>query len=238
MILFPAIDIKDGNVVRLSKGLLKNVKIYNKNPIDQIKIFEDMGAEWIHIIDIDGSFEGVPINNKLIGEICEKTNLKIQIGGGIRDEETIKNYLKLGVKRVILGSIVVEDFEFVERMSRKYPISISIDSNNGFVSINGWSEKSNLTPYELAKKLKNLNIQSIICTDISRDGMLNGLNISMIKKISEISCIPTIASGGLRDISEIKILNNMNNIEGVIVGKSYYEGTINLKESFEFFNNN
>lgn len=231
MQIIPAIDLKDGKAVRLTKGEMQNCKIYGK-PLDFAMKFEQMGAEWLHIVDLDGAFAGSPKNLLQIQKIRESCNLKIQLGGGIRDESTIKKYVDLGISRVILGSIALKSPDFAIKMAQIYPIAIGIDAKNGKVSINGWAEDSAVNALDFASRFKESKIQAIICTDISRDGTLQGININFSKEIADISGIPTIASGGFENADEIELLAQKN-ISGVIVGKAFYEGKIDLEKTFK-----
>jgi len=238
MTLYPAIDLKDGQAVRLTKGLMDSAKIYSNEPYELVKKFEEMGAEWLHIVDLNGAFAGEPKNLEQIERICKNTNLKVEIGGGIRDESTIKKYIEeLGVERVILGSVALTNPNFVKDMAKKYPIAVGIDANNGYVAVEGWAEVSEMKATELAKEFSKAGVKAIICTDIGKDGTLSGLNIDFTEEIAKVSNIPTIASGGLKDIKDIKNCINSKYISGVIVGKAFYEGKINLIESFKLIQN-
>ncbi|MBR8465199.1 1-(5-phosphoribosyl)-5-[(5-phosphoribosylamino)methylideneamino]imidazole-4-carboxamide isomerase [Campylobacter sp. faydin G-140] len=232
MEIFPAIDLKDGKVVRLSKGLMDSAKIYNNSPSDQAKIFQDFGAKWLHVVDLDGAFVGEMINFNTIEKIIRSTNLKVQVGGGIRDKERIKCYLDLGVERVILGSIALNDPEFVLKMAKTYPIVVGIDAKDGFVATQGWAKVSQMRATELATKFADAGVRAIICTDINKDGMLGGVNLDFTLDMARASGIDTIASGGVKDMSDIEQLIKNSEIAGVIVGKAYYEGLIDLKEAF------
>jgi len=229
MVIFPAIDLKDGKAVRLTKGLMQSAKVYSDEPFRLAKEFEEMGAKWLHIVDLNGAFVGEPKNLKQIEKIRKHTNLKIQLGGGIRDEDTIKRYLNLGINRVILGSIAAKDPQKVIELADIYPIAVGIDAKDGFVAINGWSNTEKIKAVELAKIYKNSKINCIIATDISRDGTLSGLNIDFILKIQHASQKNVIASGGVASIKDIEEVKK-HNIYGVIIGKAFYEGKIDLKE--------
>ena len=235
MIILPAIDLKDGKAVRLTKGLMDSAKIYSNEPWEVAKHFEELGSEWVHLVDLNGAFAGEPKNLEQIKKIRENTNLKLELGGGIRDEATIKMYLDLGINRVILGSIAVKDPEFVKEMAKKYPIVVGIDAIDGMVAVEGWAEVSELEATTLAKEFANAGVEAIICTDVGRDGMLSGINVEFTKAIKEASGVETIASGGLKDIEDIKRLLDAN-IDGTIVGKAFYEGTLDLKEAFGLVN--
>ena len=232
MEILPAIDLKNGFAVRLKKGEMNLAKIYSDKPWELAEKFADLGAKWLHIVDLDGAFAGEAKNAKTIEKIVKSTNLKIEVGGGIRDEERIKFYKNLGVSRFILGSAALKNPEFVKQMAKKYKIAVGIDAKNGFVATEGWAEVSNIKACELAKIYADAGVEAIICTDISKDGMLSGVNVKFSEEIAKSSGIKTIASGGVKDLSDIKALKQSGKIYGVIVGKAYYEGSIDLKEAF------
>ena len=237
MVILPAIDLKDGKVVRLTKGLMDTAKIYSDEPWVIAKKFEELGSEWLHLVDLNGAFAGKPENLDQIKKILKNTDLKVEIGGGIRDEDTIKMYLNLGISRIILGSIALKNPEFVKEMASKYPIAVGIDAKDGFVAVEGWAEVSQMKATTLAKEFANAGVEAIIATDISKDGTLSGVNIDFIKDIKTASNLPVIASGGVRDINDIKLLIK-NEIYGTIIGKAFYEGTINLEEVFKLIKEN
>lgn len=231
MLVIPAIDLKDGMAVRLYKGEMNSAKVYGE-AVDFAKQFEDFGAEWIHIVDLNGAFAGIPKNIEQIKKIRESCNLKIELGGGIRDEDTIKQYLSLGIDRLILGSIALKNPTFVIEMAKKYPIAVGIDAKNGNVSIDGWANTDSTSAISLASKFKGSKIETIICTDINKDGTGNGINLDFTKQIAQASEIPTIASGGFRSDDELEMMLSDKYISGVIVGKAFYEGWINLRDIF------
>lgn len=233
MEIFPAIDLKQGCAVRLSKGEMQSAKIYSKDPCELAKKFEDLGAKWLHLVDLDGAFAGEAINFKAIERIVKSTRLRVEVGGGIRDEARIKEYLSLGVDRFILGSAALKNRDFVRRMAKLYRIVVGIDAKEGFVATEGWAELSRVKATDLAREYADAGVCAIICTDISRDGMLSGVNVEFSRSIAKASGIDTIASGGVKDMSDIIALKNAELIAGVIVGKAYYEGTLDLKKAFE-----
>jgi phosphoribosylformimino-5-aminoimidazole carboxamide ribotide isomerase len=234
MTILPEIDFKDGKAVRLTKGLMDSAKIYSDEPWAIAKRFEEMGSEWLHLVDLNGAFAGEPKNLEQIKKIRENTDIKIELGGGIRDEDTIKRYLELGIDRVILGSIALKDPAFVKKVAKKYPIAVGIDAIDGFVAVEGWADKSTMKATELAKVFADEGVEAIICTDVGRDGTLSGVNVEFTVEIAESSKISTIASGGVRDLDDIKKLKDTGKVAGVIVGKAFYEGTLNLKEAFDY----
>ena len=233
MEIFPAIDLKQGCAVRLSKGEMQSAKIYSKDPCELAKKFEDLGAKWLHLVDLDGAFAGEAVNFKAIERIVKSTRLRVEVGGGIRDEARIKEYLNLGVDRFILGSAALKNPDFVKQMAKLYRIVVGIDAKEGLVATEGWAELSRVKATDLARDYADAGVCAIICTDISRDGMLSGVNVEFSRSIAKASGIDTIASGGVKDINDIIVLKNTGHIAGVIVGKAYYEGTLDLKKAFE-----
>lgn len=231
MQIIPAIDLKDGKAVRLVKGEMQNCKVYGE-PLDFAKKFEEMGAEWLHIVDLDGAFLGSPTNLAQIQKIRENCHLKIELGGGIRDEKTIAKYIDLGINRVILGSVALKNIDFALKMAEKYPLVIGIDARNGRVSTDGWAKDSEIKATDFALNFKNSAVEAIICTDILRDGMLEGVNVDFSAEIAVASGIPTIASGGFLSEGEIARLAK-SGVSGVIVGKAYYERKVDLAKIFK-----
>lgn len=237
MEIIPAIDLKDAKAVRLFKGQMSSAKIYSNEPSELAKIFEDFGAKYLHIVDLDGAIAGDAVNFKIIEKIASKTSLKIEVGGGIRDEARIKDYINLGVERVILGSVALKDQNFTKEMAKHYKIVVGIDLQDEKVATHGWVNVSEISGEELAKSYMDAGLDAIITTDISKDGTLSGVNAKLTAKIAKASKTPTIASGGVRDINDIYKLLEYPQIAGVIVGKAYYEGTLDLKKAFELAKN-
>ena len=233
MDILPAIDLKDGEAVRLTKGLMDSAKVYSSQPWQVAKQFEEMGSKWLHLVDLNGAFAGEPKNLEQIQKIRDNCNLKLELGGGIRDEDTIKRYCDLGVDRVILGSIALKNPEFVKQMCKKYSVVVGIDAIDGYVAIEGWAEKSTMRATDLAKEFADAGVEAIICTDVGRDGTLSGVNVEFTLEIAKASGIDTIASGGVKDLSDIELLLATKEVSGVIVGKAYYEGTLELKKAFK-----
>ena len=231
--ILPAIDLKDGKAVRLTKGLMDSAKIYSDEPWQLVKTFEEMGSEWTHLVDLNGAFAGEPKNLEQIRLIRKNCKMKLELGGGIRDEETIKMYLELGIDRLILGSIAVTNPQFVKDMAAKYPIAVGIDAIDGYVAVEGWAETSEMKATDLAKEFAKAGVEAIICTDVGRDGTLSGVNVEFTSFIAEASGLPTIASGGVRDENDLEALEKAGNVSGVIIGKAFYEGTIDLKKVFK-----
>lgn len=233
MDILPAIDLKDGKAVRLTKGLMESAKIYSDEPWQLVKTFEEMGSKWTHLVDLNGAFAGEPKNLEQIRQIRANCTMKLELGGGIRDEATIVRYLELGIDRLILGSIAVKDPEFVKQMAKKYPIAVGIDAIDGYVAVEGWAQTSQMRATDLARAFADAGVEAIICTDVGRDGTLSGVNVEFTQSIAEASGVATIASGGVRDESDIAKLEKAGNIAGVIIGKAFYEGTIDLKKVFK-----
>ncbi len=233
MTLYPAIDLKDGKAVRLIKGLMESAKIYSDEPYELVKKFEAMGAEWVHLVDLNGAFAGEPKNLEQIIKIRQNSNVKLELGGGIRDEATIQKMLDIGIDRIILGSIAVKNPQFVKDMAAKYPIVVGIDAIDGYVAVEGWGEVSTMRATDLAKEFANAGVEAIICTDVGKDGTLSGVNVEFTLDIARASGISTIASGGVKDASDIEALIATNEVDGVIIGKAYYEGKLDLPKMFK-----
>ncbi|MEK7313049.1 MAG: 1-(5-phosphoribosyl)-5-[(5-phosphoribosylamino)methylideneamino]imidazole-4-carboxamide isomerase [Deltaproteobacteria bacterium] len=233
MIIIPAIDIKQGRCVRLCQGVMSDETEYSKDPSDVAKRWADSGAELIHIVDLDAAIEGTPKNLSTIEKIASSIAVPLQIGGGIRNEETAERYLDIkGVMRVILGTLALSEPKTIESLARRYPgrIAIGIDAKDGFVAIKGWVEVTKTKAIDLAKKFEGMGVAAIIYTDISRDGMLTGPNVEATKKLIDTIKIPVIASGGVSKIDDITALKKIK-ATGAIVGKALYSGAIDLKES-------
>ena len=237
MILFPAIDLKDGQCVRLIQGDFEKSKVYNTSPIDQAKIFEDVGIEWLHCVDLDGALEGVSKNIKCIEEICSQTKLKIQFGGGVRSEEQIVKLLDIGISNIILGTVVFEDHDFFIRMVNKFPnlISIALDIKNNQVATKGWVNVRKINLDSFLNSINSMKINSIICTDVMRDGMKKGINHQMLENVMSNTNIPLVASGGVSSVDDISLLNQQNykSIKGVIVGKAIYDNEFDINNALE-----
>jgi phosphoribosylformimino-5-aminoimidazole carboxamide ribotide isomerase len=231
MEILPAIDLKDGQAVRLTKGLMDSAKIYSSQPWELAKTFEQMGANWVHIVDLNGAFAGEPRNLEQIVKIRQNCKIKLEIGGGIRDLDTISRYMDLGIERVILGSIALKDPDFVAKACEQARVAVGIDAIDGYVAVEGWAEKSQIKATDLAKKFAGVGVDAIICTDVGRDGTLSGVNVPFTLEIARSSKLDTIASGGVKDMGDIDALIKTNEIAGVIVGKAFYEGTLDLAKA-------
>ena len=235
MIILPAIDIKDGNCVRLFKGDFNTVEKVASDYLETAKGFEEAGSEWIHMVDLDGAKEGRPVNTKIYTDVAEKTNLKVELGGGIRNLETIDEYLRMGITRVILGSVALKNSRLVKEAVDKFgseKIVVGIDAMNGMVATEGWLEASNVNYIDLANEMMKFGVKYFIFTDISKDGTLSGVNAEQLRALAEGTdrkC-SIIASGGVHTIEDIKICKEMN-LYGTICGKSIYKGTLDLREA-------
>jgi len=234
MNIFPAIDIINGNAVRLLKGDYAKKTVYSESPLDVAKGFEALGASYLHLVDLDGAKSGDTPNYDLIKEITSKTNLKVEIGGGIRTEETIKKYIDAGVMRVILGTVAVQNPEFAQKMADIYgdKIAVGVDVLNGFAATKGWTEVTEVTLDAMFERLQKDGIKTVICTDISKDGAMSGTNTKMYAHLMQKYSIDVVASGGVTTIDDVKQLKDMN-LYGAILGRALYEGTIDLKEALE-----
>ncbi|MCC3868303.1 1-(5-phosphoribosyl)-5-[(5-phosphoribosylamino)methylideneamino]imidazole-4-carboxamide isomerase [Terrisporobacter mayombei] len=232
MIIFPAIDIKDNKCVRLLQGDFNKVNIYGDDPSQMAKKWEEKGAEFIHIVSLNGARGEGNVNDESIKKILQSVNIPIQIGGGIRDEKRIKDLLVMDVNRVIIGSMAVKNKELLKDLVKKYKekIVVSIDAKNGKVAIEGWEEVSSLDSIELCKELEEIGVKTIVYTDISKDGMMFGPNFNIYEKLSKETSLDIIASGGVTTLEDVKKLNLMN-LYGAIIGKSLYENKIELKEA-------
>lgn len=237
MQLYPAIDLKDGLGVRLTKGLMNTAKIYSNEPWELAKEFENLGSNWLHVVDLNGAFAGEPKNLEQIKKIRQNCSLNIQLGGGIRDERTIAFYInEIGINRVILGSIALKDPQFVKNMAKKYDIVVGIDAIDGYVAVEGWDEKSSIKATDLASRFADVGVKAIICTDVGKDGTLSGVNVEFTKDIANACKIDTIASGGVKDYEDLLKLKQTSIISGAIVGKAFYEGTLDLEFAFKSLN--
>lgn len=232
MKLFPAIDIINKSVVRLLKGDYDKMTVYSDSPLDMARSFESCGAENIHVVDLDGAKSGALENFDVISKIAKNTGLFVEVGGGIRNEDRIKRYIECGVGRVILGSIAVEDPDFVSDMVDKYKekIAVGVDARDGLVAIHGWQKTSRVDSVEFCRDMKQRGVQTVIYTDISKDGAMSGTNLDIYKLLSKIEGLNIIASGGITYYSELDELRKLD-IYGAILGKAIYNGAIDLKKA-------
>lgn len=234
MNIFPAIDLVDGKAVRLLKGDYDQMTVYSDNPAEFAKDFEQQGAKCIHIVDLQGAKDGTTPNIDTIKEIVKNCNLFTEVGGGIRSMEVIEKYINAGVDRVILGTAAVNDEEFLKKAVEKYgdKIAVGVDIKDGFVAIKGWTEKSEHSCFDFCEKMQNIGVKTLICTDISKDGAMQGTNHELYKELSERFSMQITASGGVSSIDDVKRLSALG-IYGAIIGKAYYTGAISLKEAIE-----
>ena len=234
MKIFPAIDIKDKKCVRLIKGDFNNKTDYGISPVEQAHKYKDHGFKNLHVVDLDGALTGETVNLDIIQQIVTKFDFKIEIGGGIRNFESIQKYTDVGVEKVILGSAAIKDKFFLKEACKKFPnkIALGLDAKDGYLSVSGWKENSNKLTLDYLKEVNNFGASRLIYTDINRDGMKQGPNLSETSRVADNSNCPVIISGGVSSIDDIKKAKQLNhkNIEGIIVGKAIYDGDINLKE--------
>jgi phosphoribosylformimino-5-aminoimidazole carboxamide ribotide isomerase len=235
MILFPAIDLKDGQCVRLRQGEMTQATVFNTDPAAQARSFEEQGFQWLHVVDLNGAFAGRPVNEEAVEAIFDAVHISIQLGGGIRDLETIVGWLEKGVDRVILGTAAVRDPALVREAARDFPgcIAVAIDARDSKVAIEGWAETSETTALDLARKFEDAGVAAIIHTDISRDGVLEGLNLESSAAIARAVTIPVIASGGLAGIEDVKRLLEPRYamLEGAVAGRALYDGRLDAREA-------
>ena len=234
MKIFPAIDLFEGKAVRLYKGDYSQMTVYSHNPIEIGKDFEKQGAKYIHLVDLEGAKDGTTPNLEIVKQIAQNTSLFTEIGGGIRDMQTVKAYLENGVDRVILGTAAVKDNDFLIKAIQEYGerIAVGIDIKDGFVAIKGWTETTNYSCFDFFEKMQNSGVKYIICTDISKDGAMQGTNRKLYKQLSEKFSVNITASGGVSSLEDIKALSLLN-IYGAIIGKAYYSGAITIADALE-----
>ncbi len=235
MKIFPAIDIKDKKCVRLVKGDFENKTEYEITPVEQAGKYKDHGFKNLHIVDLDGALKGEIVNLDIIQDITKKFDLKVEIGGGIRNSESIKKYIDAGVEKVILGSAAIKDKNFLKEACEKFPnkIALGLDAKDGYLTVSGWKENSNQLALDYLKEVNNYGVSRLIYTDINRDGMKQSPNFDETMKVADISNCPVIISGGVSSIDDIKKAKNLKNVEGIIVGKAIYDGDIKLEELVE-----
>ena len=235
MIVIPAIDLKNGKCVRLKQGEMNRETVFSNHPPEVARHWEAMGAEMLHLVDLDGAFFGSPGNKEVIEEIRQEVRIPLQLGGGIRTLEVIEEYLNLGINRVILGTAVCQQKNFLKEAALNFPdrILVGIDARNGKVAIKGWAEQTDLSAIELARRSEKEGAAAIIYTDIQRDGMLRGINLKATQVLAQSVSIPVIASGGVARLEDIKRLMPLtkDGVTGVIIGRALYEGKIDLKEA-------
>ena len=232
MKIFPAIDIKDKKCVRLVKGDFDNKTEYEMSPIEQAGKYKDYGFKNLHIVDLDGALTGEIVNQNVIKDIVAKFDLKVELGGGIRNLDNIQKYINAGVEKVILGSAAIRDKNFLKEACEQFPkkIALGLDAKDGYLSVSGWKENSNELALDYLKQVNDYGVSRIIYTDINRDGMKQSPNFEETLKVAEISNCPVVISGGVSSMDDIKKARNLKNVEGIIVGKAIYDGDIKLEE--------
>lgn len=234
MKIFPAIDLIGAQAVRLVKGDYNQKTVYNSDPIEVAKSFYSKGAEYLHLVDLDGAKSGNTDNFEVIRQIVNESGLKVEVGGGIRNMQTVQKYLSVGVFRVIIGTAAITDPDFLDEALEKYgeKIAVGVDIKDGFVATHGWTEVSDVSCEEFVQKMQQKGVKTIICTDISKDGMMSGTNIELYKSLSERFSIDITASGGVSTLEDVETLNDMN-MYGAILGKALYTGAIDLEKAIE-----
>ena len=234
MQLFPAIDLRGGQVVRLTQGDYDRMTIYGADPCAQARAFQAAGAKNLHVVDLDGAKDGTLANRDVIEALARQGGLYIEVGGGIRTQERIEEYLSLGVGRCILGSVAVTDFDFTARMLKEYgdKLAVGVDARDGYVAIRGWTEQSAWTFEDFCRRLQSLGVSTVISTDISRDGAMMGTNVDLYRRLSADYSMDIIASGGVSSLEDVAALKAMG-LYGAIIGKAYYTGAIDLRRAIE-----
>ncbi|UWQ07107.1 1-(5-phosphoribosyl)-5-[(5-phosphoribosylamino)methylideneamino]imidazole-4-carboxamide isomerase [Aliiroseovarius crassostreae] len=234
MILYPAIDLKDGQCVRLLRGEMEAATVFNDDPAAQAKAFADAGCDWIHLVDLNGAFAGEPVNASAVESILAAINVPAQLGGGIRDMATISTWIEKGLSRVILGTVAVENPDLVREAAREFPgkVAVGIDARNGRVATKGWAEETDVMVTDLAKSFEDAGVAAIIYTDINRDGAMQGPNVEATADLARAVQIPVIASGGVSSLDDLRALKNCGApLNGAISGRALYDGAIDLKEA-------
>jgi phosphoribosylformimino-5-aminoimidazole carboxamide ribotide isomerase len=230
MIFFPAIDLKDGQCVRLLRGEMDQATVFGDDPAAQALLFQEAGCTWLHVVDLNGAFAGEPVNGAAVDGILEATTMKVELGGGIRDLATIETWLKKGITRVILGTVALKNPELVKQACLEFPgrIAVGIDAKGGFVAVEGWAELSEITALELARKFEDAGVAAIIYTDIDRDGLMTGPNTEATIELAKSISIPVIASGGVSSMADLQSLKDAGSdlLEGAISGRAVYDGAI------------
>lgn len=234
MNIFPAIDLYEGKAVRLQRGDYNKMTIYSHDPVELGYMFAEAGAQFLHTVDLEGAKDGTTPNLPVVSELSKKSGLRVQVGGGIRKRDTVERYLDAGVERVIIGTAAVTDPDFLYEMVERFGshIAVGVDIKDGMAAIRGWMEKSGLTCYDLFDRLTSAGVQTVICTDISKDGMLSGTNVELYRDLMSKYTVDIIASGGVTTVADVEELRNMN-MYGAILGKAIYQKTIDLKEAIE-----
>ena len=233
MFLFPAIDLKDGACVRLKLGLMEESTVFNTDPGAQGRDFAAAGAEWIHVVDLNGAFAGKPVNGAAVDSILKSVSVPVQLGGGIREMATIEDWLARGIRRVILGTVALKNPALVKEACKRFPgrVAVGIDAKGGKVAVEGWAETSDITVLELARKFEDCGVAALIYTDIDRDGVLAGPNVAATAALADAISIPVIASGGVSSLDDLRALKAYPKLEGVISGRAIYDGRIDVAQA-------
>ena len=236
MILYPAIDLKDGQCVRLLRGEMEEATVFNDDPAAQARAFQDAGCEWIHLVDLNGAFAGEPVNGAAVEAILGAIDVPAQLGGGIRDMATIEGWIEKGLSRVILGTVAVENPDLVREAARAFPgkVAVGIDARDGRVATKGWAEETDVMVTDLAKSFEDAGVCAIIYTDINRDGAMQGPNTEATAELARAVSIPVIASGGVSSLDDLRALKSCGaSLNGAISGRALYDGAIDLKEALD-----
>ena len=233
MILYPAIDLKDGQCVRLLKGEMSEATVFSDDPGAQAAAFETAGAQWLHLVDLNGAFAGRPVNAEAVEAILSRVAIPAQLGGGIRDMATIESWLEKGLARVILGTVAVEDPDLVRTAARAFPgrIAVGLDARNGRIATRGWASETDVQVTDLARAFEDAGIAAIVYTDINRDGAMQGPNITVTEALARAVSVPVIASGGVSSMDDLRLLKSTGVIAGAITGRALYDGAIDLREA-------
>ena len=238
MIVFPAVDIRGGKCVRLSQGLAARQTVYSEDPVAVAAGWVRLGAAWLHVIDLDGAFQGVPVNLELVEVICRTVDAPVQLGGGIRDVKTARSYIQAGVRRLIIGTLALEDSSALEKLCHEFPgqIAVSLDAVDGQLKSRGWVKDSGLQLTDLLPRLEEHGVACVVYTDISRDGMQTGINVPGVERVVQGTGLPVIAAGGVTTLEDIKKLYPLHSqgLSGVITGKAIYDGSLDLKEALDW----
>lgn len=236
MLIFPAVDIKDGCCVRLLQGRKEEATVYSQDPAGMAREWERQGAEWVHVVDLDGAFSGVPRNREIIKDMVQSLSIPLQLGGGIRDLTVARGYLDLGVSRIIIGTGALDNRQLVINLLEEFGperVIVGIDARDGMAAIRGWEDVTTVTALDLAQEMKDMGVKRTVYTDISRDGVLQGPNLQAIRTMSETTGLTVIASGGVSTIQDIFSLREIPGVEGAIVGKALYEGRLTLESALK-----
>jgi phosphoribosylformimino-5-aminoimidazole carboxamide ribotide isomerase len=237
VILFPAIDLKNGEAVRLQQGDMARATVFNRDPAAQARAFAEAGFQWLHLVDLDGAFAGKPVNALAVASILKAVEVPVQLGGGIRNLATVERWLGEGIRRVIIGTAAVRDPDFVKQAARRFPgrIAVGIDARAGKVAVAGWAEETQLEAVELARLFEDTGVSAIVYTDVERDGMLQGLNLDATLALAEAVSIPVITSGGLASLEDVRRLltPRARKLEGAIAGRALYDGRLDAKAALD-----